>query len=79
VSESAYPPMRNNVVPQTGHTPFMAFLPFFMVTLWGLCISRFVLHFTQYAVVVITNCLVLASRAYAIKPTTLEQEQCRLA
>jgi len=44
------PPMiRNNFVPQSGHTPWMAGRPFFIVTSCALAISFFPLHFTQYA------------------------------
>jgi hypothetical protein len=46
-----YPPILNKVVPQTGQRPFMALRPFFIVMACGFCISRFVLHLTQYAVV----------------------------
>jgi hypothetical protein len=35
------------VVPQTGHVPLIAGLPFFKVMLVGFCISRLALHFTQ--------------------------------
>lgn len=42
-------PIRIIVVPHTGHVPFDAGLPFFRVTLFGSFISRFALHFTQYA------------------------------
>ncbi len=35
-------------VPQTGHLPFMAALPFFMVTRWALGSSRLARHLTQY-------------------------------
>jgi len=41
--------MRMIVVPQTGHLPFMAGFPFFSVTDAASFISRFALHFTQYA------------------------------
>jgi hypothetical protein len=41
--------MRNNFVPQSGQTPWMAGRPFFMVTSCALAISFFALHFTQYA------------------------------
>lgn len=41
--------MRIIVVPHTGHVPFVAGLPFFKVTGFGSFISRFALHFTQYA------------------------------
>ena len=45
-----FPPMmRNNFVPQSGHTPWMAGRPFFIVTSCALAISFFALHFTQYA------------------------------
>src|SRR2546430_11498835 len=37
------------VVPQTEQVPFMACLPFFMVTSFASFISLFCLHFTQYA------------------------------
>jgi hypothetical protein len=39
----------NIPVPQVGHTPFIALRPLAIVTLAGLFISRFALHFTQYA------------------------------
>jgi len=35
-------------VPQTGHFPFIAGFPFFMVTLTALGSSLFARHFTQY-------------------------------
>ena len=41
--------MRNIFVPQTGHLPWVAGLPFFMVIWAGSAISLLVLHFTQYA------------------------------
>jgi hypothetical protein len=41
--------MRNILVPQAGHTPCVAGLPFFILTALGLFISRFLRHFTQYA------------------------------
>jgi hypothetical protein len=40
-------------VPHVGHTPFVAGLPFFMVTAVASFISRCVLHFRQYASTVI--------------------------
>ena len=40
-------PMRKTLVPQEGHTPWVAGLPFFMVILWGLLISFLALHLTQ--------------------------------
>jgi len=42
-------PMRNMAVPQVGHTPLVAGLPFFMVTALALFISFLARHFTQYA------------------------------
>ena len=42
-------PILNIFVPHTGHVPWVAGLPFFMVMLFGSFISRFVRHFTQYA------------------------------
>jgi len=39
----------NIPVPQVGHTPFIALRPLAIVTSAGLFISRFALHFTQYA------------------------------
>lgn len=42
------PPILYMPVPQTGHFPFMAFFPFFIVTAWALGSSLFALHFTQY-------------------------------
>jgi len=47
----AYPPILNNFVPQTGHVPVVAGLPFFMVIFCGFFTSREALHFTQYAIV----------------------------
>lgn len=41
--------MRMIDVPQTGHFPFVAGLPFLSVTDSGSLTSRFALHFTQYA------------------------------
>lgn len=43
--------MRYIPVPHFGHSPFMAILPFFILTFFGFFISLFALHFTQYAVV----------------------------
>src|SRR2546427_11931402 len=40
-------PIRIIVVPQTGHLPFIAGLPFFSLTATGFFISRFARHFTQ--------------------------------
>jgi hypothetical protein len=42
-------PMRKTEVPQLGHTPLTAGLPFLSVTFVGFLISILVLHFTQYA------------------------------
>jgi hypothetical protein len=46
------PPMRKTLVPQLGHMPFFALLPFFIVTDCSFVISTFFLHFTQYACVI---------------------------
>jgi hypothetical protein len=43
--------MRYNFVPQTGHVPVVAGLPFFMVIFCGFFTSREALHLTQYAMV----------------------------
>ena len=40
-------PILNIVVPQTGHLPFVAGLPFFIVVASAFDISRWVLHFRQ--------------------------------
>jgi len=40
---------------QVGQVPFVAGLPFFMVTDFGFFISLLVLHFTQYPVVMTNN------------------------
>jgi len=40
--------MRNILVPQVGHVPWVAGRPFFKVTCWAFEISLFALHFTQY-------------------------------
>ncbi len=40
-------PIRIIVVPQTGHFPFIAGLPFFSLTATGFLISRLARHFTQ--------------------------------
>ncbi len=37
-------------MPHLGHSPFVAGLPFFILTFFGFFISRLVLHLTQYAV-----------------------------
>jgi|GEM_PF-2741230 len=42
-------PILNIFVPQTGHLPSVAGRPFFIVIWTASLISRFVLHFTQYA------------------------------
>jgi hypothetical protein len=41
------PPILNIFVPQTGHWPWVAGLPFFIVIFCASCISRFALHLTQ--------------------------------
>jgi hypothetical protein len=45
--ERCQPPILNILVLQTGQTPCVAGLPFFMVILVAFCISRFALHLTQ--------------------------------
>jgi len=40
-------PILNILVPQTGHLPSVAGLPFFMVMGAAFCISRFSRHFRQ--------------------------------
>jgi len=40
-------PILNIEMPHVGHVPFVAGLPFFMVTAWVLFISLLSLHFTQ--------------------------------
>lgn len=40
-------PILNILVPQVGHTPSVAGLPFFMVTCLEFFISRLLLHLTQ--------------------------------
>ncbi len=44
-------PMRNIVVPHSGHIPRVAARPVFVKTAFGSCTSRFSLHFMQYAVI----------------------------
>jgi len=41
--------MRKTLVPHVGQVPLTAGLPFFSLVSLGFFISRFVLHFTQYA------------------------------
>lgn len=41
--------MRQIVLPQTGHVPFVMGLPFFVVLSTGFFILFFSLHFMQYA------------------------------
>jgi hypothetical protein len=45
----AYLPILNILVPQVGHTPWVAGLPFFIVICFASFISLLALHFTQYA------------------------------
>jgi hypothetical protein len=42
-------PILKSFVEQSGHSPWIAGRPFFMVTCVGFLISFFALHFTQYA------------------------------
>ena len=46
-ASDAQPPMRKTLPPQTGHVPFVAGLPFFIVIFWGFWISTFFLSLTQ--------------------------------
>ena len=46
-------PIRKTLVPHSGQVPLTAGRPFFNVTSLGSLISLFVLHFTQYAVVIL--------------------------
>lgn len=45
-------PIRQIVLPQSGHSPFVMGLPFFVVLATGFFIAFFVLHFMQYASIV---------------------------
>jgi hypothetical protein len=47
-------PMRNRLVPQKRQLPWVPGVPVRVYTGWALTISRFVLHFTQYASVMIS-------------------------
>lgn len=47
-------PILNIDVPQTGHLPFIAGLPFFMVTATASGSSLFARHFTQYILAIIS-------------------------
>jgi hypothetical protein len=52
------PPILNILVEQTGHVPWVAFFPFFIVMACGSFISLFALQRTQYAVtdpIIFTN------------------------
>ncbi|HNQ27828.1 MAG TPA: hypothetical protein PKL92_07915 [Aquaticitalea sp.] len=44
-----FPIILNMPVPQVGHSPFIAFLPFFIVASLAFFMSFLDLHFTQYA------------------------------
>lgn len=46
-------PMRQIVVPQSGHLPFVIGLPFLVTPSTGSCMVFFALHFTQYASIAI--------------------------
>ena len=48
-------PMRQIVVPQSGHLPFVIGLPFFVVPSTGSFMIFFALHFTQYASIAIID------------------------
>jgi hypothetical protein len=41
------PPILNILVPHTGHVPWVAGFPFFIVIFCSFDMSRFALHFTQ--------------------------------
>jgi len=59
-------PIRNIFVPQVGHTPWVAGLPFFMVTALGFFISFLALHFTQYPCIdFLLNRLILSASEFA--------------
>jgi hypothetical protein len=45
-------PILNILVLHSGHSPSVAGRPFFIVICLAFCISRWVLHFMQYPVVV---------------------------
>jgi hypothetical protein len=47
--------MRNTLVPQTGHSPCVAGLPFFKVMDFGFLISLFARHFMQYACILTSS------------------------
>ena len=46
--ENYFPPILNILVPQTGHDPVIAGLPFFILTSLASFICLFCLHFMQY-------------------------------
>ena len=48
-------PIRKTLVPHSGLVPFTAGRPFLSSVICGSLISLLSLHFTQYAVVIITN------------------------
>jgi len=51
-----YPvPILKTLIPHFGQVPFIAGRPFFILISSGSLISLFALHFTQYAVTIITN------------------------
>jgi len=54
-SYSAALPILNSLVPQTEQIPVVAGLPFFIVVGCGSFISRFCLHFMQYASILSTS------------------------
>ena len=47
--DQALPMILNMPVPHVGHVPFIALRPLAMTTSFGSFMSRFALHFTQYA------------------------------
>ena len=46
-------PIRNTLVPHSGHVPFTAGRPFFSLVSFGSFMSLLALHFTQYAVTIL--------------------------
>lgn len=57
----------NMPVPQVGQVPFMALRPLAMVTSAGSFMSRFALHFTQYASTAIGENLAPAQRQAGVE------------
>jgi len=51
---SGFLPIRKTLVPHSGQVPFIAGLPFLSLVSTGSIISLLSLHFTQYAVAILT-------------------------